>query len=176
VREQRRAERERRDSLIRTLARRGDGIKAIARSLALDPKTVRRVVRGGVRPASRPRRSLLDAYRPGQILRLADRIGVLRVAEALRQADRYGAYDSNAVERIATGKPPRRSSKRLEEPGAPPQNIRDYLRGAGTFQRPPSEYTRLSRTKENDDGQRRERAPDGQPATAPSAPRRSEPR
>ena len=48
-----------------------------------------------------------------QILKLADRVGAARVAEALRRAARYGAFDHNAVARIVAGKPVK------APPGAP---------------------------------------------------------
>jgi hypothetical protein len=43
-------------------------------------------------------------YHMSRILALADSVGVPRVAEALRHAVRYRAFDFNAVERIVRGK------------------------------------------------------------------------
>jgi hypothetical protein len=79
-------------------------------------------------------------YHMGQILRLADRIGVLRVAEALRHAHRYGAYDWRSIERIIAGKKPPHSTRGSDAAAPVPQRIREYLRGAGSFQRPVEAY------------------------------------
>ena len=90
-------------------------------------------------------------YHMSKILQLADRVGVIRVAEALRHATRYGAFDHNAVARIVTGRHPPRP------PGAPgpvvpasdpvPAHVADFLKGAGSFQRSLAAYERLARDR-----------------------------
>jgi len=92
-------------------------------------------------------------YHISRILALAERVGAPRVAEALRHAVRYGAFDYNAVARIVTGK----TDKPLTAPtsvGPLPQRIHEYLRGAGEHQRPLRDYDQLLRklTKDPDDG------------------------
>lgn len=92
-------------------------------------------------------------YHISRILALAERVGAPRVAEALRHAVRYGAFDYNAVARIVTGK----TDKPLTVPtsaGPLPQRIHEYLRGAGEHQRPLRDYDQLLRklTKDPDDG------------------------
>ncbi len=80
-------------------------------------------------------------YHISRLLALAQRVGAPRVAEALRHAVRYGAFDYTAVARIVAG--------RTDTPGvvpAPtgplPQHIHEYLRGVGEHQRPLSAYQR----------------------------------
>jgi hypothetical protein len=50
------------------------------------------------------------------ILRLADKVGVLRVAEAVRHANRYCAFDAHAVARIVTGRTRTRPGPRPPPP------------------------------------------------------------
>jgi transposase len=93
-------------------------------------------------------------YHMSRILSLAENAGVARVAEALRHAVRYGAFDFNAVARIVKGK----TDKPLAVPpasGPLPEHIAEYLRGAGEHQRPLSTYEQLllELTKESEDGE-----------------------
>jgi transposase len=81
-------------------------------------------------------------YHMSRILSLAQRVGAPRVAEALRHAARYGAFDYNAVARIVDGK----TDKPLATPapaGPLPERIHEYLRGAGEHQRPLRTYQQL---------------------------------
>jgi transposase len=94
-------------------------------------------------------------YHMSRVLGLASQVGVPRVAEALRHATRYGAFDFTAVARIVDGKthqpvavPPAR--------GPVPTHITEYLRGAGVHQRLPQSYEALLRTPE------KKEPPDGQ--------------
>jgi transposase len=106
-------------------------------------------------------------YHMSRILQLADQVGVLRVAEALRHANRYGAFDSHAVARIVTGRHPPRPAA-LSSP-AP---VAEFLKGAGSFQRSVRDYERLAkkatRTDPEEDvhGQRGE-GPAHRPPEAP---------
>jgi transposase len=89
-------------------------------------------------------------YHMGQILKLADQVGVPRVAEALRHAARYGAFDHNAVARIVAGKPAKASAKPESKGGPPerlggsPTQITQYLKGTGVHQRSPDGYKKLA--------------------------------
>jgi hypothetical protein len=77
-----------------------------------------------------------------RILGLAERVGTPRVAEALRHAVRYGAFNYNAVARIVEGK----SDMPLVAPspaGPLPERIHEYLRGVGEHQRPLRAYQQL---------------------------------
>jgi hypothetical protein len=82
-------------------------------------------------------------------------VGIPRVAEALRHAVRYGAFDFNAVARIVKGK----TDKPLAVPPSPsgplPEHIAEYLRGAGEHQRPLRTYEQLllELRKETNDGE-----------------------
>jgi transposase len=93
-------------------------------------------------------------YHISRILSLAQRVGGPRVAEALRHAARYGAFDYNAVARIVDGK----TDKPITSPapsGPLPERIHEYLRGAGEHQRPLHVYQQLLkklRKTEDDDG------------------------
>jgi len=92
-------------------------------------------------------------YHMSRILALADSVGVPRIAEALRHAVRYRAFDFNAVDRIVRGK----TDQPVAVPPAPgpiPSHITEYLRGAGVHQRPPRSYEQLllRPNKEPDDG------------------------
>lgn len=97
-------------------------------------------------------------YHMQQILTLAERAGTTRVAEALRHALRYGAFDYRSVERIVGAK----SADPLLPPGRPPprvlpSNLPKYLRGAGPHQRSPGDYKKRKRgddDQEGGDGQR----------------------
>ena len=98
-------------------------------------------------------------YHMRQILDLAERVGAARVAEALRHAERYGAFDFHAVARIVAGKPPRTSAALTPHP-LTPANFSSYLKGAGTHQRSPAHYKQLAErrrkpkgAKDDDDGQ-----------------------
>lgn len=91
-------------------------------------------------------------YHMSRILGLADRVGIPRVAEALRHAVRYHAFDFNAVDRIVRGKTDRPVAVL---PAPMPARIAEYLRGAGEHQRPLHTYEKLLRKsrKESPDGQ-----------------------
>ena len=81
-------------------------------------------------------------YHMARILSLADRVGAPRVAEALRHAVRYGAFDATAVARIVEGK----TDQAVTAPAAPgplPQHLHEYLRGMGEHQRPLRDYQRV---------------------------------
>lgn len=74
-------------------------------------------------------------YHLARLLALAERVGAPRVAEALRHAVRYGAFDYPAVARIVAGQP----DPGVTAPAAPgplPQHLHEYLRGVGEHQRP----------------------------------------
>jgi transposase len=81
-------------------------------------------------------------YHMSRILQLADKVGVLRVAEALRHATRYGAFDSHAVARIVTGRHPPRPA--TASPLSTPAPVAEFLKGAGSFQRSVRDYERLA--------------------------------
>ncbi len=86
-------------------------------------------------------------YHMGQILKLAERVGVPRVIEALRHAARYGAFDHGAVARIVGAKS---SAPRLPRTAAVPgalTHLEQYLKGAGTHQRPLDGYQKLADAK-----------------------------
>jgi transposase len=83
-------------------------------------------------------------YHMGQILKLADKIGVARVAEALRHAARYGAFDHNAVARIVAGKPAKASGRPPEGRAGTPTQLDQYLKGTGVHQRSPDGYAKLT--------------------------------
>ncbi len=99
-------------------------------------------------------------YHMQQILQLAERYGVARIVQALAHAERYAAYNYQAVARIVAGKPPRAGS-RLEPHALTPTNLGSYLKGAGRHQRSPEHYRQLaakrtgkgSGTDNDDDGQ-----------------------
>lgn len=93
-------------------------------------------------------------YHMQRILGLAKSAGAARIAEALRHAVRYGAFDYNAVARIVQGKTdqPVMAAAPL---GPVPERIDQYLRGAGEHQRPLRAYQQLLSTlgkKESDHG------------------------
>jgi hypothetical protein len=94
-------------------------------------------------------------YHMSRILSLTERVGALRVGEALRHAVRYGAFDYNAVARIVAGEtdspPPWPTTA-----GPLPERIGQYLRGVGNHQRSLRAYEQLlKKTKKDpdDDGQ-----------------------
>jgi transposase len=98
-------------------------------------------------------------YHMSRILALRETVGHERVAEALRQAARYQAFDYNAVARIVKGRSlPAPQSGGLTEPL--PTHIAQFLRGAGHHQRPLESYDHRTGRKqapdqpEDDDGQR----------------------
>jgi len=83
-------------------------------------------------------------YHMSRILSLAERVGAPRIAEALRHAVRYGAFDYNAVARIVEGK----TDKPIVAPsltGPLPERIHEYLRGVGEHQRPLRSYEQMLR-------------------------------
>ena len=81
-------------------------------------------------------------YHISRILGLAERVGAPRVAEALRHAARYGAFDYNAVARIVDGKTDKQSVGPTA-PGPLPERIDEYLRGVGEHQRPLRAYQQM---------------------------------
>jgi transposase len=81
-------------------------------------------------------------YHMSRILSLADKVGSPRVAEALRHAARYGAFDYNAVARIVEGKTDKSAAAPVPS-GPLPSRIHEYLRGAGEHQRPLQTYQRM---------------------------------
>jgi transposase len=82
-------------------------------------------------------------YHMSQILKLADKVGAARVAEALRHAARYGAFDHNAVARIVSGKPTKAKPGSLEAKAQSPAQLEQYLRGSGEHQRSIDGYRKL---------------------------------
>jgi transposase len=126
----------------------------------------------------RQQKGVAAGYHMSRILQLADKVGVLRVAEALRHAARYGAFDAHAVARIVTGKRlPDGPSK--SKAAAPPAPVAEFLKGAGLFQRGVQAYERLIRregrrddsSEEDSDGQRGDGPADRAPEKAPPRPR-----
>jgi len=122
-------------------------------------------------------------YHMSRILQLAEKVGGPRVAEALRHAARYQAFDSHAVERIVTGRHPKTATRAPSTSTAValPEKLAEYLKGAGDFQRGPGAYQKPALPpdaaipeplKEAPDGQRRD-GPAASPAeeTPPAAPR-----
>ena len=81
-------------------------------------------------------------YHMSRILALAEQVGITRVAEALRHAVRYGAFDFNAVARIVRGKTDQPAGV-APAVGPLPDHITEYLRGAGEHQRPLRAYEQL---------------------------------
>jgi len=82
-------------------------------------------------------------YHMSQILKLADKVGVTRVAEALRHAARYGAFDHNAVTRIVAGKTTDAPRGSPEMKSQSPSELAQYLKGTGVHQRPLDGYRKL---------------------------------
>jgi transposase len=93
-------------------------------------------------------------YHMSRILGLADQVGVPRLAEAIRHATRYRAFDFNAVARIVHGKTDQPVA--VPPPVGPlPERLTEYLRGAGVHQRSPKSYQQLllqPKKKEPEDG------------------------
>jgi transposase len=89
-------------------------------------------------------------YHISRILGLVEKVGAPRVAEALRHAARYGAFDFNAVARIVKGKTDQPSVAPATS-GPLPEHIAEYLRGAGEHQRPLHTYERLLLDKKRED-------------------------
>ena len=81
-------------------------------------------------------------YHMSLILQLAAKVGVPRVAEAMRQAMRYQAFDAHAIERIVTGRQGRRPA--ASPPGTLPERLSAYLLGAGDFQRSVAAYQNIA--------------------------------
>jgi transposase len=103
-------------------------------------------------------------YHMGQILRLAEKVGVGRVAEALRHAARYGAFDHNAVARIVAGKPAKAGSRSPEAPPGPPgstSHLDQYRKGTGDHQRPLDGYRALGAPPDGPPPKRPEEDEDG---------------
>jgi hypothetical protein len=103
-------------------------------------------------------------YHMSQILKLADKVGVARVTEALRHAARYGAFDHNAVARIVAGKPTEAKPGSLETKADSPAQLNQYLKGSGVHQRPPDGYQKLLDPPQptQDDTKKKEDEADGQ--------------
>jgi transposase len=94
-------------------------------------------------------------YHMQRILGLAEKVGAARVAEALRHAVRYAAFDYNAVARIVQGKTDR-PLLAVAPAGPVPERINEYLKGAGEHQRPLRAYQQMLnklKHKEREDGQ-----------------------
>lgn len=127
-------------------------------------------------------------YHMSRILQLADKVGVLRVSEALRHASRYGAFDAHAVERILTGRHPARSKAEPRQATSTvlPSAVAEFLKGAGSFQRSVQAYERLARhaaadppagaqpNEEDNHGQRGDGSADRSPEAPEAQPRRPE--
>jgi hypothetical protein len=120
-------------------------------------------------------------YHMSLILQLADKVGLLRVAEALRHAHRYGAFDAHAVARIVTGRHPPRPATTF--PISTPAPVAEFLKGAGSFQRSVQDYERLGRKlgpaadpEEDLHGQRGDGPADRPPEAPGPGPRGPKPR
>jgi len=100
-------------------------------------------------------------YHMSRILQLADKVGVLRVAEALRHAARYGAFDAHAVTRIVTGRRLPGASAKAAATTTLPAPVGEFLKGAGSFQRSVKAYERLARREEPTVESGKEKKPDG---------------
>lgn len=94
-------------------------------------------------------------YHMSRILELAQNVGAARVGEAVRHAVQYGAFDFNAVARIVKGKTDKPIAATPPTSGPLPENIGEYLRGAGEHQRPLRVYEQilLKLKKEDEDGE-----------------------
>ena len=126
-------------------------------------------------------------YHMSRILALAARVGVPRVAEALRHASRYGAFSYQAVERIVAAKPPPLPPATVTAAASVPAPVAAYLKGAGAHQRDLADYQRLVQSveaappqpaappPEESHGNSGERPPAGVPAPPVLAPRRAKP-
>jgi len=87
-------------------------------------------------------------YHMSRILQLAGRVGVARVAAALRHAARYGAYSYQAVDRIVAAKPPPTPPPATTAASSVPATVAAYLKGAGSHQRSLDDYQRLVQSVE----------------------------
>lgn len=126
-------------------------------------------------------------YHMSRILALAGRVGVPRVAEALRHASRYGAFSYQAVDRIVAAKPPAAPPPTVTASASVPAAVAAYLKGAGSHQRPLADYQRLVQSveavpptpaatpSEESHGDRGERPPAGVPAPPEPSSRRAKP-
>jgi transposase len=124
-------------------------------------------------------------YHMSRILGLARRVGIPRVAAALRQAARYDAFSYQAVDRIVAARPPRGAAPALA--ASVPTAVAAYLTGAGAHQRPLAEYQRLIRSvdaappaatapiPEDQHGDRGARPATGVPTPSEPAPRDPKP-
>jgi transposase len=101
-------------------------------------------------------------YHMSQILKLADKVGVARVAGALRHAARYGAFDHNAVARIVAGKPTDAEPGTLETKAEGPTQLSQYLAGSGEHQRSPDGYQKLLQPPQPTHDDTKEDEADGQ--------------
>ena len=122
-------------------------------------------------------------YHMSRILELAAKVGTPRVAEALRHAARYQAFDCHAVERIVKGRHPPRARRSPSPAAALPEKLAEFLKGAGEFQRGLDAYQRLAQPQsppleeeEAFDGQRRDGPTDRLAEEAPPAAPRPKPR
>lgn len=124
-------------------------------------------------------------YHMSRILQLATRVGVPRVAEALRHASRYGAFTYQAIERIVAAKPPAAPPVAVTGAAAIPTPVSAYLKAAGVHQRDLTDYQRLIRDleatpsqpptpPEDCHGDRGERPPAPAPEPPVPAPRKPE--
>jgi transposase len=125
-------------------------------------------------------------YHMSRILQICKRVGVARVAEALRHAARYGAYSYQAVDRIVAAKPPPTSAPTVSTAASVPTSVAAYLKGAGSYQRDLDAYQRLvqdveaqlpdaTSMEEDHNGDRAERPSSGVPAPPAPAPRGTKP-
>ena len=108
-------------------------------------------------------------YHMSRILQLAQKVGIPRVAEALRHAARYQAFDSHAVERIVTGRHPKAGTRASSPAVALPEKLAEYLKGAGDFQRGPDAYLKLASPPDTANPETEKEAPDGQRRDGPAA-------
>lgn len=88
-------------------------------------------------------------YHISEILKLADRVGVPRVLEALRHAARYGAFSHTSVERIVNGKKPPRQYASSFPSESPPKHVSEYLKASGHKQRSLEHYEQFLKEKKN---------------------------
>lgn len=86
-------------------------------------------------------------YHISEILKLADRVGMPRVLEAMRHAARYGAFSHTSVSRIVSGKKPPRQYRSNFPAEPPPQHVAEYLKASGHTQRSLETYERLLKEK-----------------------------
>ncbi len=87
-------------------------------------------------------------YHMSRIVALAGRVGIPRVAEALRHASRYGAFSYQAVDRIVAAKPPVLPPPTVAATASIPTAVAAYLKGSGAYQRPLTHYQRLVQSVE----------------------------